>query len=566
MHKLPNITVTMILLLLYSFCNAQSGAIHPAKRPHDWWQADWKKDSLPGISLEQAYEYLKGRKSKPVIVAIIGESLDINHNDLKNSIWTNKKEIPGNGIDDDHNGYVDDMHGWNFVANKNNVYRTKQLSLEASTYITWRKKFNNIDTSTLKGTDKAQYDNYILAKSLLFDRLKIYYLGSLLLIDTATLTLDSAKFIAYLDNLLPLYKDTMISKIPFGQLPFRNTYDSAANQLFATITKNNHDWDYSLGAFDSSNKYQQGYISYFVPYALKYNKTIIDDTLTNYRAFLEKGQDNFNNRYYGTPDINIPSSDMLYMSHSTMIAGIIAAKPSNDNGIKGIAINAFIMQLSTSLPNGGSENKDIINAIYYAVNNGAEIINISLRPTGVEDHVKELRAAFDYADKHHVIIVGGAGNDGENINEEKYLIGQGSDGLEHDSYLRVGATTNLLNERLIDDASNFGDNTVDVFAPGTDIYSTAPFNEYAIKSGTSLACPMVAGIVALLKSYFPTLTAKQIKKIIMKSVYKPDVMVLPPTNSGITNKVPFSSLSKSSGIVNAYNAVKLADEMTSHKK
>ena len=542
---------------------AQPGPSSSVKRSHPWWKADWKKDSLPGISLDEAYNYLKGRKSKSVIVALIDGPLDINHNDLKNSIWVNKKEISNNAIDDDANGYVDDVHGWCFTANKNDVYRSNQPSLEADVYKTWKKKFEQIDGSKLRGVEKVQYENYIDGKTKLLERYKILYLGSLLPVDTTKLTIDSSRFVQYLDHLLPQYKDTIISKILFATLPYNDTYDSAANQLFAIITKNSHEWDLRLSEFDSSNKYQPGYTNYFAPYALGYNKTILDDTLTNFRSLIGDDPNNFDDRFYGTPSISIPSSDM---PHATMIAGIIAAKPSGKNGVKGISDNVQIMELSTGVPGGGTENKELVNAIYYAVNNGATIINISLRPAGIEVHVKELRVAFDYADKHNVLIVNAAGNDGLNLDHEKYIMGQGSDGKEHDTFIRVGATTELMNDQLAWESSDFGKNTVDIFAPGKNIYSTFPGNAYNSLSGTSFAAPMVAGVAALLKSYFPKLTSKQVKEILMKSSFRPGILVTPPLGSGIENKIPFSKMSKSGGIVNAYNAVKLADEMMKKSK
>ena len=557
-------------LVAFIFCcinvYAQSGATSSAKRPHDWWQADWKKDSIPGISLDKAYNYLKGRKSKPVIVALIDGSLDIDHNDLKDCIWINKKELPGNGIDDDNNGYVDDMNGWCFTANKNNIYRNKQSSLEADVYKTWKKKFEHVDPKKLTGVDKVQYQIYLDGKVKLFEKLKILYLGGILPVDTTNLTIDSARFVQYLDHLLPQYKDTIISNIPFAELPFNNKYDSAANQLFAIITHHSHDWDFRLIEFDSSNKYQPGYTTYFVSYALKYNKTVLDDTITNYREFIGDDPNNFDERYYGTPTINIPSPHIENMLHATMIAGIIAAKVNSKNGMRGITGNVQIMELNTGVPDGGSEAKDIVSAIYYAVNNGVSIINISLRPTGIEPHVRELRAAFAYADKHNVLIVSASGNDGVDLDNEKYLMGQGTEGREHDTYIRVGANTYRMDDHLIWEFSDFGKNTVDIFAPGAKIYSTAPGNEYVTESGTSLACPVVVGVAAILKSYFPTLTAKQIKEILMKSAYKPNLMVIAPFGSGITIKIPFSEMSKSGGIVNAYNAVKLADEMIKKSK
>ena len=249
-----------------------------------------------------------------------------------------------------------------------------------------------------------------------------------------------------------------------------------------------------------------------------------------------------------------------------MIAGIISGNRNNNIGIKGIANNVLVMPLVTSVPGGGSISKDIVMAVHYAVDNGASIINMSFGTLPwINEHEKEMREVFDYAFEHNVLIVNAAGNDGADLDHEKYLLGQASDGKEHDNYIRVGATTTLLNDSLVWALSDFGGNSVDLFAPGTAIYSIIPDNNYESSSGTSLACPVVVGIAALLKSYFPSLFAKQIKDILVKSVYKPDIMVIPPSRAGFTNKISFSKMSKSGGIVNAYNAVKLADEIMRNK-
>ncbi len=552
------------LILAFQFCiicnlysNAQNGATNPVKRPHDWWQADWKKDSLPGISLDQAYEFLKGRKSKAVIVAIIDNCVDTAHEELKDFIWTNKKEIPGNGIDDDHNGYVDDMHGWCFIANKNNEIQEKQCSDELRVYQTWEKKFENIDTTKLTGIEKIQYYMYLSAKKTLKEKWRIYQLASLLPVDPVTFSLDSFRFIKYLDNLSHVYADTLLSKIPFSKLAYSDTYDSVINQLFSILATGKRFWAVELKKFKNRPSRPKWFGKIISDREYRY-----DDTLSNFRSVVGDDPDNFNDRYYGTPAINLPQHPK---EHATLIAGIISASRTNEIGIKGIADNVLLMPLVAE-SDGSITDKDLVMAIHYAVDNGASIINMSFNTFPfVCAHVKEVRKAFDYAYKHNVLIVNAAGNDGADLDKEKYFLGQGSDGKEHDTYIRVGATTTLLGDSLVSGFSQFGEKTVDLFAPGTAIYSTFPGNKYQSWLGTSFATPIVAGIAALLKSYYPTLTAKQIKEILMESVYKPDIMVIPPWSPDFENKMPFSKMSKSGGIVNAYNAVKLADEMTKKK-
>ncbi|HLK30769.1 MAG TPA: S8 family serine peptidase [Puia sp.] len=540
-----------ILLLASSFSYAQSGAEHPAKRPQDWWQADWKKDSIPGISLDEAYNYLKGRKSKTVIVAIIDNCVDTSHEDLKDFIWTNKKEIAGNGIDDDGNGYADDVHGWCFIANKNNIAQTKQSALEVLVYEAWKKHFENIDSTKLKSDDKVQYDIYQTAKKMMLEKYKFFQAITIL-------QSDSSKLIQYVDKLLPEYKDNKIKEIPFSTLSSSSLYDSAANLFLRTFVKT-IPTTITLSRFYSRLQISPGFNG-LINFINQYTYRDTYDTTNDYRKTIGDNPDDFNDKNYGTPSINLPE---IVGEHATFIAGIICGNRNNGIGIRGIADNVQIMPLVTSVQGGGSISKDIVMAIHYAVDNGASVINMSFGITPwIDEHEKELRTAFDYAYKHNVLIVNAAGNDGLCLDKEKYLMGMGSNGKEHDSYIRVGATTTLMNDSLVSSFSQFGGKTVDLFAPGTAIYSTVPGNKYESSSGTSAACPVVVGVAALLKSYFPSLTAKQIKEIIVKSVYKPDVMVIPPASSGIKNKIPFSKMSKSGGIVNAYNAVKLADEMT----
>lgn len=438
MYKYLILTITIFLQLSYNFCNGQSGAINPAKRPHDWWQADWKKDSLPGISLDEAYNYLKGRKSKQVIVAIIDNCVDTAHEELKDFIWTNKKEIPGNGIDDDHNGYVDDVHGWCFIANKNNVVQTKQSALEVLVYEASKKQFENTDNNKIGLEQRPQYDMYQTAKEMMLEKYRFFQL-------TDFVETDSVKFIQYIENLLPNYKDSKLMNIPFLKLPVANAYDSNANAFFAAFLKI-VPATATVGRF--LNRLKNGpYFRGFMSFINQITSRDKYDTTVDYRKIIGDNPDDFKDKTYGTPAINLPEIGGV---HATFIAGIICANRSNNIGINGIADNVLIMPLVTSVPDGNSISKDIVLAIRYAVDNGAAIINMSMGSTPwLDEHEKELREAFDYANGHNVLIVNGAGNDGLNLDNEKYLMGMGSNGKEHDSYIRVGATTTLMNDSLV---------------------------------------------------------------------------------------------------------------------
>lgn len=442
MDKYLILALTIFLQLSCSFCNAQSGAVHPAKqRPHDWWQADWKKDSLPGISLDEAYAYLKGRKSKPLIVAILDECIDTSHEDLKGILWTNKKEIPGNVIDDDKSGYTDDVHGWCFVCGKTGISQNKELSGEARTYITWREKFEHIDTNKLAGSLKVQYEMYQTAKEMLFATYRFQQLAR-------TMEADTVKFIKYLDNLSGRYSDSTMDKIPFDTLPFSNPYDSSENIFWSIFMKKIMSPNPPpLKIWTSILKRPDYPSNQFFKEAGINDDT--SDTLKNFRGVVGDDDNNFNKKY-GAPNIE-PVDHRAY--HATFIAGIIAANRKNDIGIKGTADNVLIMPLI--ITNNSIRDKDIVFAILYAVDNGASIINFSIAGAFGE-HLKEMREAFDYASKKGVLIVSGAGNYSANLDNEKYYMGQRADGNTRDEFIRVGATTSALNENLVSTFSNYG--------------------------------------------------------------------------------------------------------------
>jgi len=427
----------------------------------NWQQLDATSDSVAGISLYKAYDLLRGRSSKTVIVAVIDNGFDIEHEDLRSIVWTNTNEIPGNGIDDDHNGYVDDVHGWNFRSNKAGDLIPDEQSSATQMYVTFKDKFDNTDPTSLNAFDRSEWTFYQKAKSQ--------------------------------------YLETIKSSKDSGDLKF---------------------------AFN-----------------------------INYNSSKMIGDGAANNRFYGSPAITGSAA----LSHGTHVAGIIAAKRDNGKGVDGIADNVLIMPIIATTGYGDERDKDIANAIRYAVDNGARIINMSFSKRYSTD--KQLvDAAIRYAEKNHVLIIHAAGNEGNNIDTANYYpITYYYDGTKVSNIITVGWSRPLFNYRLAHPYSNYGKNNVDLFAPGSDIFSTVPGNGYDYKSGSSMSTPVVSGLAALLMSYFPSLTLGQLKNILLKSVYKPNVIVNRPDSKV---QVPFSSLSVSGGILNAENAVKMAIETT----
>ena len=233
--------------------------------------------------------------------------------------------------------------------------------------------------------------------------------------------------------------------------------------------------------------------------------------------------------------------------------------------MKGVANNVKIMAVR-AVPDGDEYDKDVALGLRYAVDNGAKIINTSFGKA-YSPKKKWVYEAIQYAASKDVLIVNAAGNDGKNIDVEKTYPNDSRDlKIEiSDNFLTVGAMSANYNETLPASFSNYGKINVDVFAPGVQIYSTTPENGYEKYSGTSMAAPSAAGVAALIRSYYPKLSASQVKHILMNSGTLITLEVIKPGSQSRENptgeKVPFSELSVSGRVVNAYNALKMANLM-----
>ena len=522
--------------------------------PKNWHQLDQKESGYYGISLDKAYQFLKTKKSKPVVVAVIDSGIDTLHEDLKPILWQNPREIPNNGKDDDKNGYVDDVHGWNFIGGKDGR-NVKEDSYEgARVYHKLKLKFGEItpDENGLSEKEKKDVEMYKKVKA------KIEADGNppvdLVFMNRIYQSLHQADSILQLgmnkkvftgnelDNFIPQDSETKKSKAA----------------LFQLMKANN--------SLDQTNKdFMEGFDSY-----LKGEQRKKDQKTTppvDYRGEIVKDDEsNIDDKYYGNKDIMAGTP-----FHGTHCSGIIAAVRNNGKGVDGIADNVRIMMIR-AVPDGDEHDKDIATAIRYAVDNGARVISMSF---GKEFSPQKqwVDEAVKYADSKGVLMVHAAGNDGKNIdsadNFPNPVYADGS-GRAH-SFITVGASGDPSNGGIVANFSNYGKKEVDVFAPGVKIYSTVPGgNTYGNASGTSMACPVVAGVAALIMEYFPSLSAQQVKYIIEKSAVPLNEKVKLPGTPGAAEiendskgqMVNLSDISKSGGIVNAYEAVKLAATMT----
>jgi subtilisin family serine protease len=507
----------------------KKGAIGEEQFNH-WAHADLVSDTIPGMSLDKAYKFLEGKKGITVIVGVIDSGIDIEHEDLKDVLWTNTKEIAGNGIDDDNNGYIDDIHGWNFLGGNGDA-APEQLEI-TRLVAKLNPRFEGKTIENISEADKADFKKYQ-------KYLEAYKTSSARHIQTMTRMEQLGENFAAVKNYLG--KET----ITMEDLQGINTEDETLKAQVGDL----------IGLFGKGLD-EDAYLEYYA--TQKKNKNY--DFNFNGRTIVGDNPEDINDTNYGNGFV-IGSKDEE--SHGTHVSGIILASRNNNKGLNGVANNAKLMSVR-AVPDGDERDKDVALAIRYAVDNGAKVINMSFGKS-FSPNKEWVFDAIKYAAEKDVLLVHAAGNNNENIdikdnwpNDSENKINEISDNV-----ITIGAMSSNFNEKLPASFSNYGKLNVDVFGPGVQIYSTVPKDEYAKYSGTSMASPEVAGIATLIRSYYPELSASQVKHIIMNSGVKVNLHVLIPGEKG--EKAAFSNLSKAGSIANAYNALLLADKMVNGK-
>ncbi len=528
--KLP---VLIFIFSAFSFASFAQGT-SKKEEINNWYQLDKAETGYYGISLNKAYQFVKGKKSKTVLVAVIDSGVDTTHEDLKKVLWHNPKEIPGNGIDDDHNGYVDDVYGWNFIGGKDGR-NVKEDSYEgARVYHKLKAKYGSLipDSSSVKTPEeKAEIEMYRKAKQKIEG------------------DANPAELL-FMKRILPNLKkgDSIIAKelnkVEFNCTDLENYFpvdinarNAKAIYLGTCKANNNNDITNKQIFDDLEGQIRKG--------------EAVEKAPEDYRGEIVKDDEsNINDKYYGNNDV-MAGTPM----HGTHCVGIIGAAKNNGKGSGGIADNVKIMMVR-AVPDGDEHDKDIALAIRYAADNGAQIISMSFGKD-FSPQKKWVDEAVKYAESKGVLLVHAAGNDAKNIDTaDNFPNPVFADGKGRaNTFVTVGASGDATNGGLTASFSNYGKKEVDLFSPGVKIYSTLPGSNYGNLSGTSMACPVVAGVAAFLLEYYPDLSAKQLKYIIEKSAVPISEKVKLP---GTDEKVNLSDISKSGGIVNAYEAVKLA--------
>ena len=511
-----------------------TAALSTAEAPQDWFHRA-PDAPTPGMGTERAYRsLLAGRTPRDtVVVAVIDSGIDIEHEDLAAVAWQNHDETPGNGVDDDQNGYVDDVHGWNFIGGPDGQdveYDTYEVT---RLYRSLRKRFADMDSSDVPPDARDAFQRY--------QRIKREFQSERREAQQQLRNLEQVASVAR--------QATDILKAHLG-------VDTLTEEAVVTVAS-------------PSQRVQraQDLVLRF------YNQGFSPEDLIEYYDYLERQVEyNYNpefnprpivgddysdktERVYGNSDVEGPDAE-----HGTHVGGIVGAARDNALGIDGVATSVRLMAIRT-VPNGDERDKDVANAIRYAVDNGADVINMSFGKS-YSPYKKVVDAAVQHADSMGVLMVHAAGNDGVNIDSTAhYPTRTYADGGQAELWIEVGASSWNGGKRLAATFSNYGAETVDVFAPGTAIYSTVPNDRYDRIDGTSMAAPMVSGLAALIMAYHPELSPQQVRRIILETATShADKQVAVP---GSSRTVPFSALSRTGAIVNAYAALERAAQMAS---
>ncbi len=505
-----------ILLFMRTTSNAQLA--------ENWQNTSFTSSGAYGMETERAYdELLQGKKSVTVTVAVIDGGTDINHPDLRSKIWTNKGEIAGNNKDDDSNGYIDDVHGWNYLGDVQ--YGNLEITRILRDY---RKKYSGITAEQIARSEKKEYENYLKLEAIFESQASKYNSGFL--------KYNNLK--RAIEEIESSTNDSIISSDYISELKMKDERLEPARTDLISRMSNGKTWSQISASVTKSYDY---YLS-----RSKYHYNIAYDP----RSELYDDPNDLTQLGYGNNDVKGPEA-----SHGTHVAGIIGAARNNDQGINGVADNIELMILR-AVPDGDENDKDVANAIFYAVNNGAKVINMSFGKD-YSPHKSRVDEAVKFAESKDVLIVHGSGNDKKNTDKERRYPNKfyTDSKIFATNWIEVGAISPTGDAA---DFSNYGQKGVDIFAPGVKINSTMPEGKYEALNGTSMASPAVAGVAAVIRSYYPKLTAQQVKDAIVRSTITPKQVTKQP---GTKKSVKFKKLCSTGGMVNAYNALIIAGQL-----
>ena len=498
-----------------------------------WYHKDYATTKVYGVNTENAYKFLesKGLKPKTVVVGVLDSGVEVDHPGLAKNMWKNPNEVPNNGKDDDGNGYVDDIFGWNFLGGKNADIDVDNMEVTRVV-----KKYQSV----FEGPDSAKNKEN---QAKMPEEFAMYMKSKEIFTKKSQEAKQNVQLYTMIKNAIPdmvkLLGNKTLTKENLATIKPSTQQEAMAMQVLAQVSNDPQVVGKSAAEVKTYMDAQmKEALDYFTPQAEKgYNldfdprKEIVGD---NYDDYSEK---NYGNNHYEGPDAK----------HGTHVAGIIAGLPNGSEPQYGVASRVAKIMTVRAVPDGDERDKDVANAIRYAVDNGAKILNMSFgKPVSPGKNV--VWDAFKYAESKGVLLVKAAGNENEDIAEHQYFPTNFKSTTDEKPFVNnmivVGSNTNDANA-LKSSFSNYNKKMVDVFAPGSEIYSTVPDGKYEYLQGTSMASPVVAGASAVLLAYMPNLKPEQIIESLVNT-----------TNASTNNG--FENLSRSGGVIDVAKAAEYA--------
>lgn len=493
----------------------------------NWMHSDFQATGVYGVNTLKAKEFLKeyNRKPQNIVVGVLDSGVEYFHEDLKNNMWVNPKEKADDKKDNDKNGYVDDIHGWNFVTDKNgNNYAEDSYELTRQ----FAKLHRFFQTPSNKTSNAKEYKRYLTLANEFYPTRSKYELSKTMAqarLDYMTPRVNALNAVA---------GDVVASKATLAALDTDNALALEGLQIFNDMNEKDY----------RGKKVSQVTKSYINRLEAQIKGA---ENSLKYSYNVDYNPQEGIGKKYGNNDVN-----GLASFHGTHVAGIIAAEWDNGKGMMGTGGGSNVKIMGVRIvPDGDERDQDVANGIRYAVDNGAKILNMSFGKL-VDDNSPLVMDAFKYAESKNVLIVKAAGNNNLDVDQTTLYPLTLVNGKQYSpTTITVGANTRDADD-LRARFSNWGRAAVDVFGPGTQIYSTVPgTNKYQFAQGTSMASPAVAGVAALVWSHYPKLTAKDIKQILIETVNKNDQL---------------KEYAVSGGVVDSYKAVQRAEEIYKQRK
>ena len=513
-----------------------------------WYHKDFSTTNVYGVNTDNAYKFLesKGLKPRTIVVGVLDSGVEVDHPGLINNMWKNPNEIPNNGIDDDKNGYVDDIYGWNFIGGK-----TADVDADNLEVTRMVKKYQPI----FEGTDSAKNR---ANQAKMPEEYAIYQKSKKLYDEKGSEAKQYYHYFSGFNNAIPSIVKTLngktLTKANLAAIKPASQEDSRNLQILNSLVQEAENVGKTPKEVEELLKKEvEGALKHYESQATKHYNLDFDPR----KEIVGDNYDNYNEKHYGNNHYEGPDA-----SHGTHVSGIIAGLPHGNEAQYGVAHKVAKIMTVRAVPDGDERDKDVANAIRYAVDNGAKILNMSFGKA-VSPGKKHVWEAMKYAEKKGVLLVKAAGNDNQNIGENEYFptnfMKQSDEKPFVSNMIVVGASTNN-SQNLRARFSNYNGKMVDVFAPGQEIYSTVPDAKYEYLQGTSMASPVVAGAAAVLWAYMPSLTPQQIKEALVKTVNKSTV------NANVDSNANFDQISVAGGVIDLYKAAQYAYDNFYNKK